>query len=136
MSKSKPERLSKIDFLKRHEGYIAPSIVADSTPLSTIAHTIEGKAKIRGRLGHLKVRTSKGKPYLKIYEMTVRDSTGEIKAIWFNKPFLNYVNKNREYIFLGIVQMRYQKLTLVSPHFTTIEDVKSWTEYYKKQVTP
>ena len=127
MSKEMHTASVKTNFVKSYNGYTAPKIVVDDTPIKPIADVKHDTVKIIGKIGSIKRKKSSSKPYLEIYESTISDESGEISAVWFNTPRLKYLHSGKQYIFLGKMTSRRGKVLLKSPIFTAIEDYKKWT---------
>ncbi len=111
-------------------GYNAPKILAAKLPISTISDTEAGLTKIKGRLKLVQIRPT-DKPGLFLYEANITDKSGTLRAIWYNSRYIKYVSSNKEYIFLGEIQLRHGVKTIVSAIFTTPEEIVSWSKRLK-----
>jgi len=126
----------KKQFVKDNDGYVSPRIVVNDTPLCKIQTITTGVVKIKGVLGNLVIKGSGRKPHLVIYEMKITDSSGSIRAVWFNMPSLEFISRAKEYIFLGkVTSDSMGKLTIMSPTFSTTDDVKKWQAKLDKLLT-
>lgn len=124
-------------FKEKHSGYVAPSIIADPNPISKIKDiTSDSKwIKVKGRLNKVRTIRSKSKPHLEVYSSDITDGTGQLRVVWFNMPGVVYApGGDQEYVFMGKIQHKPGQKTLVSPAFTTVEDMDKWKRRASKEL--
>jgi ATP-dependent DNA helicase RecG len=103
--------------------YRFPVRYEDRSHLKTIAELRPGQtASIAGEILSCGLRTTR-RPGFRIFEALVRDSTGSIRATWFNQPFLRDVLKPHDRVVLyGPVELKgYGGLQLMSPQYEPID---------------
>lgn len=55
---------------------------------------------------------------LKLTTLTIKDTTGTVKAIWYNSPFLkNVFHKGETYIFVGMVKIKNNMRVMEMPEY-------------------
>ena len=65
------------------------------------------------------------RPRFKIFEMLVRDSTGSLRAIWFNQPFLKDVfHPHQRVVLYGKLELTSHGLQLQNPQYEILPDEK------------
>lgn len=58
---------------------------------------------------------------LKLTTLTVKDSTGNLKLIWFNSPFLkNVLHRGETYVFVGTVKVKNNMRVMEMPEYYKI----------------
>lgn len=92
----------------------------DYSKVLPIARVRAGEAvSIKGRIS--KISSHRAKSGLNVTEATIRDETGEVKAIWFNQPFLvNAFKEDEEYYFAGKIEWNGGKFSFVSPVYEKV----------------
>ena len=86
----------------------------DYSHITTAQNAEPGLVTLRGRV--IDVKTRKSKRGTAVTEAIIEDDTGEIKAVWFNQPYLGAQLSNMEEVFVsGELAFRYQQYALQSP---------------------
>lgn len=80
-----------------------------------------GNYSVSGKAINVKVGRAKSKPKMKITEAIIKDSSGEIKAIWFNQPYLKNTLVDKKLVVSGKVNFWHQQMTMTNPDYQ-IED--------------
>ena len=100
--------------------YRFPTRYEDRGQFQTVLELREGKsAAIAGTILHSHIRRTR-RPQFKIFELLVEDSTGAVRATWFNQAFLSEILKPRQRVILfGKVETRSNGggLQFVNPHY-------------------
>jgi ATP-dependent DNA helicase RecG len=98
--------------------YRFPIRYEDRGHFRTIASLKPGvQASIIGEVVGCGVRPTR-RPRFKIFELVVRDSTGSLRAIWFNQPFLNDVFRSHQRVILfGRLELTSHGLQLQNPQY-------------------
>ncbi len=117
-------------FVKRYGSYTAPKIIVDTTPLQKIGADLQGRVKVAGELGSISIVRSSIKPYLEMYVSNIRDRSGSLRVIWFNRLAVNYLVGNTTYLFLGEIDAKNDEKTLVSPIFAPLHEVERLQKIY------
>ncbi|MFA4937297.1 MAG: ATP-dependent DNA helicase RecG [Patescibacteria group bacterium] len=100
-----------------------PSRYDDFSQIAPINSIKTGeKVTIRGKIQLIQNRRS-WKRHLSITEALVSDSTGNLKCLWFNQPYLTQIIKNGQTILLsGILQQTNYGLQLEHPVYELISE--------------
>lgn len=84
-------------------------------PISRIKK--EGFFTVKGEIIEIKIKRI-FKRKITIVEATIKDSTSEIIAVWFNQPYLSKaLEEKKEYYFSGKVTSKNSKLYFTNPSF-------------------
>ena len=60
---------------------------------------------------------------LTIVSVLIKDKTGQIECVWFNKPYVkNQLTVGREYSFTGRVKNNYGRVQIESPDYEPVSD--------------
>ena len=97
----------------------------DFSEITSISKTEQDKRVcIEGEIKEIKnIRTFKRKMYLT--EAKIKDDSGEIKAVWFNQPYLiNTLKKGDSFFLAGKIVLKNGKKYLSSPAYEKIPDKK------------
>ena len=74
-------------------------------------------ASVAGEVLSCGIRPTR-RPRFKIFEMLVRDSTGSLRAVWFNQPFLKDVFRPHQRVILfGKLELTSHGLQMQSPQY-------------------
>ncbi|HEX4346930.1 MAG TPA: ATP-dependent DNA helicase RecG [Vicinamibacterales bacterium] len=109
--------------------YRFPLRYEDRSRLQSIASLRPGvAATITGRVVSAGLRATR-RPGFKIFEALITDSTGSIRGVWFNQPFLRDVFvAGKHVIFYGTVEMRGGGgLQLTNPQYELLDDEEGET---------
>ncbi len=86
----------------------------DFSHITTADKAEPGPLTLRGRV--VDVTTRRSKRGTTVTEAVIEDDTGEIKAVWFNQPYLGGQLSNMEEVFVsGELAFRYQQYGLQNP---------------------
>jgi ATP-dependent DNA helicase RecG len=101
--------------------YRFPIRYEDRGRLQTIAALRPGMtAAIAGEVVSCGIRPTR-RPGFKIFEALVRDTTGALRAIWFNQPFLADVfHPHQRVVLYGRLELSAQGLQLLNPQYEVI----------------
>jgi ATP-dependent DNA helicase RecG len=101
--------------------YYFPSRYEDFSKICEISKVKEGETvTVKGWLVKIENFFTKSRKYC-LTEATIEDEKGEIKAVWYNQPFLNkYLKKGGLYYFSGKVIKKNEKLIIPNPNFEQI----------------
>ena len=95
----------------------------DYSEVSTISQIRPGLVTVRGRVEHVAHRRSFRNRKLSVTEAIIADSTGTIRAVWFNQPFIKAQLKEGEtYALRGKFEFKSNFLSLQNP---IIEPIKA-----------
>ena len=104
--------------------YRFPTRYEDRGQFQTVLELREGKtAAIAGTILNSHIRSTR-RPQFKIFELLVEDSTGAVRATWFNQAFLSEILKPRQRVILfGKVETRSRGggLQFVNPHYELLK---------------
>src|ERR1043165_4428632 len=79
-------------------------------------------ASVSGEVLSCGIRPTR-RPRFKIFEMLVRDSTGSLRAIWFNQPFLKDVFRPHQRVILyGKLELSSFGLQMQSPQYELLRE--------------
>src|SRR4051794_5561596 len=103
--------------------YRFPTRYEDRGHFQTIASLKPGlAASVAGEVLSCGVRPTR-RPRFKIFEMLVRDSTGSLRAIWFNQPSLKDVFKPHQRVILfGKLEFTSHGLQMSTPDYELLSD--------------
>lgn len=100
--------------------YYFPTRYEDFSQIYKIADLAPGKVTIQAEISKLKNRAI-WRRNLNITEAILKDDTGEIKAVWFNQPFLvSSLKVGKLANFSGKVVVKNDELELVQPSIESI----------------
>lgn len=86
-----------------------------------------GQVTVKARVENIATRRMRRN--LNLTEATLRDSTGALRAIWFNQPYRSkQFDKEKEYYFSGNMQFSYGRYQLSNPSAALAEDYDTSTE--------
>ena len=102
--------------------YRFPTRYEDRGHFQTIASLRPGVvSSVLGEVLSCGIRPTR-RPRFKIFEMLVRDSTGSLRAIWFNQPFLNDVfHPHQRVVLFGKLELTSHGLQMQSPQYEIVE---------------
>jgi ATP-dependent DNA helicase RecG len=104
--------------------YRFPIRYEDRSQLAPIASLRPGRpAAVLGRIVSCGLRSTR-RPGFKIFEALVADSSGALRAVWLNQPFLRDVfSRGQHAIFYGPVEMRGQGgMQLTNPQYEILDE--------------
>jgi ATP-dependent DNA helicase RecG len=85
-------------------------------------------ASVSGEILSCGVRPTR-RPRFKIFEMLLRDTTGSMRAIWFNQPFLKDVfHKHQRVILYGKLELNSFGLQMQSPQYEIVGEGREGVE--------
>ncbi len=104
-----------LHYPRRYDDYSTIQRIADVNP---------GPVTVKGRINQITNRSSaRGRS---ITEAIIEDDSGEIKAVWFNQPYLSkQLPKSTEIYASGDLAFRYQQFALQNP---VVERVSTFTK--------
>ena len=77
-------------------------------------HTVKGEV--------FSVATRRTRSALPVFQAAIKDGTGVIHAVWFNKPYLkDYFRRGQNVVLYGKVA-RYDKLQFINPEYEILKD--------------
>ncbi len=119
--------------------YYLPYRYEDRSSLQTISSLREGTlSTVRGSVAVTELIRTRRKKF-QIFELTLTDGTGLVKAKWFNQPFLKKVFKKGQLLFLsGIVKTkRYHGVgyEMENPEYEIIDDGKD-SQLHTSRIVP
>lgn len=102
--------------------YRFPIRYEDRASFQTIASLRPGvAASIVGEVVSCTVRPTR-RPRFRIFELLVRDSTGSLRAVWFNQPFLQDVfHPHQRVVLFGKLELTAHGLQLQNPQYEVIK---------------
>ena len=96
-----------------------PRTYEDYSHTIPIADSVPGKIAIKATCA--KVDTRRVRRGVTITTATLKDSSGEIKAVWFNQPYRRtQLAKGGEFLFSGTFEFRYNRYQLTNPHVEAV----------------
>ncbi|HYT77057.1 MAG TPA: ATP-dependent DNA helicase RecG [Vicinamibacterales bacterium] len=103
--------------------YRFPTRYEDRSHFQTIASLKPNvAAAVSGEVLSSGIRPTR-RPRFKIFEMLLRDSTGSMRAIWFNQPFLKDVFRPHQRVILyGKLELNSYGLQMQSPQYEILSD--------------
>ena len=103
--------------------YRFPTRYEDRSRFQTIASLKPNvPASVSGEVLSCGIRPTR-RPRFKIFEMLVRDTTGSLRAIWFNQPFLRDVFRPHQRVVLyGKLELNSYGLQMQSPQYEILGD--------------
>ena len=79
---------------------------------------------VQGRIAEISGSSNRFRKFASITQATVQDSTGEIKVIWFNQPYLEKNLREDDFVCLtGKVSIAKEGICLISPVYERINDI-------------
>lgn len=97
-----------------YESYQAPTSIAEMNP---------GNVVIKGKIDSISTRRTHTRN-LTITEGVVRDNSGIVRVVWFNQPYrAKQFDKNKEYYFTGIYDLKNGHYQITSPTATLASDI-------------
>ncbi len=104
--------------------YYFPRRYQDRTHFTAIAQIEIGSvATVKVEVLSVNTRRSFRKGGFNLFEISCRDETGRIFAVWFNQPYLkNYFKPGKKYILYGKVELYKDRIQLSNPEFEFIEE--------------
>ncbi|HEY3885126.1 MAG TPA: OB-fold nucleic acid binding domain-containing protein, partial [Vicinamibacterales bacterium] len=79
-------------------------------------------ASVSGEILSCGVRPTR-RPRFKIFEMLLRDSTGSLRAVWFNQPFLKDVfHPHQRVVLYGKLELSPHGLQMPGPQYEIVEE--------------
>ncbi|MGH9408584.1 MAG: ATP-dependent DNA helicase RecG, partial [Vicinamibacterales bacterium] len=103
--------------------YRFPIRYEDRGHFQTIASLRPGvAASVSGEILSCGVRPTR-RPRFKIVEMLLRDSTGSLRAVWFNQPFLKDVfHPHQRVVLFGKLELSSHGLQMPGPQYEIVEE--------------
>jgi ATP-dependent DNA helicase RecG len=103
--------------------YYLPARYEDRSKVVPIKDVLVGASfTVQGQVSSCGAR--RGRSGLPIFQITVKDDTGNIKAVWFNRPYLkDSVKTGDRLILYGRVEL-YDKPQMVQPEFEILEETE------------
>ena len=109
--------------------YRFPLRYEDRSRLQSIATLKPGQpAAIAGRITVCGLRSTR-RPGFKIFEASVEDGTGSLRAVWLNQPFLrDILMRGQRLVLYGPVEMRGSaSLQITNPQYEILDDEEGET---------
>src|SRR2546425_1571669 len=109
--------------------YRFPLRYEDRSRLQSIATLNPGQpAAIAGRITVCGLRSTR-RPGFKIFEASVEDGTGSLRAVWLNQPFLrDILMRGQRLVLYGPVEMRGSaSLQITNPQYEILDDEEGET---------
>lgn len=99
-----------------YESFTAPTSISEIRP---------GKIVIRGRISKITTRRARRRN-LSVTEAEISDSTGSIKAVWFNQSYrAKQFSPEKEYYFTGSYELTRGRFCLMSPSAALVSEVEA-----------
>lgn len=99
----------------------------DFSEISQIADIKPGKNTIKAKVESVEVR--RVRRAMTVTTATLADSSGKLKAVWFNQPYRATQLKGRdEFFFSGNFEFRYNKFQLSQPSVEKVSDMPIQTD--------
>ena len=101
--------------------YYLPFRYEDRSTFTRIRDLAAGQAyAVRGEI--FAVTTRRTKSGLAMFQATVTDQSGFIRAVWFNQPYLkDYILRGQKVILYGKVE-KYERLQFVNPEYEIVKE--------------
>lgn len=103
--------------------YYFPRAYEDYTATTNISELKPGKIIIKGKIRNLRTRYTRRRNF-NITEGEIYDSTGSIKAVWYNQPYrCKAFLPDQSYYFSGQYDFKYNRYQLTSPTTVNTKDI-------------
>ena len=102
--------------------YHTPRRYEDRTHLTPIAQLVPDQFQtVQGQvLSHTMFRTKRGSL---LFQLTVKDATGTLYALWFNQPYMrSWFKPGQTLILYGKVERMGRKIAMYVPEFEVVEE--------------
>lgn len=122
-------------FTLRDLVYHLPKTYQDFQEAQSIKDLKPGQVAIKARVDA--ISTSRKRRGLSLTEATLRDSTGAVRAIWFNQPYrAKQLATNKEYYFSGKLEFSYGRFQLMNPSAEASGDIDKGAENGLQPIYP
>lgn len=122
-------------FTLRDLVYHLPRTYQDFQEAQSIKDLKPGQVAIKARVDA--ISTSRKRRGLSLTEATLRDSTGAVRAIWFNQPYrAKQLATNKEYYFSGKLEFSYGRFQLMNPSAEASGDIDKGAENGLQPIYP
>lgn len=99
---------------REYHNYQTPTLISEIQP---------GKIIIKGKISDLKTIHTRRRNFT-ITEGVIRDSSGALRAVWFNQPYRSKsFDPDQEYYFSGDYDFKYHRYQLTSPSAVLASDL-------------
>jgi len=112
------ERLARLGISSLHDLiWYFPRQYEDRSDITPIAEvSADSSVTISGGIAQIRARRTFGRRKMHIVEALIRDDSGDIKAVWFNQPYLSEQLKNGDHLlFSGTAKQTPYGLVLQNP---------------------
>ena len=122
-------------FTLRDLVYHLPRTYQDFQEAQSIKDLKPDQVAIKARVDA--ISTSRKRRGLSLTEATLRDSTGAVRAIWFNQPYrAKQLATNKEYYFSGKLEFSYGRFQLMNPSAEASGDIDKGAENGLQPIYP
>lgn len=101
---------------RNYESFAKPVSISEIKP---------GRVVIRGKIDKITTRRARRRN-LSVTEAVISDSSGSIRAIWFNQSYrAKQFDPKKEYYFTGSYELKNGRYSLISPSAALVSDIET-----------